>query len=341
MNTPRRSLLPFLVGAAAVVLITSGLRTAAGILNPVLMAGFLALLLQPLVKRLRGHVTGGGAVAVVVLAVVIAGLALVGFVGVSLRQVALEIPEYRAQLEGMFGSLTRMLAQRGINAGAYVESALRGPQIGHAVLDATGEVAAAFGNLVLTLIIFAFMLGGMWEMERRARKGARDHSPLAERFMAFSTTLRGYIAVRAVLGLAAALLDYLVLLALGVNHALLWGILSFLLSFVPNIGFTLSLIPPTLLALLEGGWTRALIVFVAYQVINMGIDNVIGPRFIGKQMQISALVSFLSVVFWTWVLGPTGAVLAVPLTVLVRDLAFGPAVPPGMGPPSPVTPAVG
>jgi len=121
--------------------------------------------------------------------------------------------------------------------------------------------------------------------------------------------------------LAAALLDYLVLLALGVEHALLWGVLSFLLSFVPNIGFTLSMLPPMLLALLEGGWVNAIIVFVAYQVINTVIDNVIGPRFVGKQMNISALVSFLSVIFWTWLLGPTGAILAVPLTVLVRDLA--------------------
>ncbi|HEX8829561.1 MAG TPA: AI-2E family transporter, partial [Longimicrobium sp.] len=120
-------------------------------------------------------------------------------------------------------------------------------------------------------------------------------------------------------------------------HALLWGVLSFLLSFVPNIGFTLSVIPPLLLALLEGGWVRALIVFAGYQVINTVIDNIIGPRFVGRQMQISALLSFLSVIFWTWVLGPTGAILAVPLTVLVRDLAFGPADPPDLGPPQPVT----
>src|SRR6185436_9806492 len=203
----------------------------------------------------------------------------------------------------------------------YVQSALRGPQLGRAVLNVTSAVASTFGNMVLTLFIFAFMLGGMWEMERRASKRARDHSPLAERFLAFSDTLRGYMAVRAVLGLAAAVLDYLVLLMLGVEHALLWGVLSFLLSFVPNIGFTLSMLPPMLLALLEHGWVSALIVFAAYQVINTVIDNVIGPRFVGKQMNISALLSFLSVLFWTWLLGPTGAILAVPLTVLVRDLA--------------------
>ena len=335
---PKTNLLLFLVGGASVVVITAGLRESSGWLNPVLMAGFLALLLQPITRRLSDHVAGGVAVALVVLAVVIFGLSLVGFVGVSLRQLAMEIPTYRNELEGLAASATQQLAARGIDAGAYVDQALRGPALGRTVLNITGAVASAFGNGALTLFIFAFMLGGMWEMERRARKGARDHSPLAAQFMVFSETLRGYVGVRAALGLVAAILDYLVLLALGVDHALLWGVLSFLLSFVPNIGFTLSLVPPAILALLEGGWVRALIVFVAYQVINTGIDNVIGPRFVGKQMQISALLSFLSVVFWTWVLGPTGAILSVPLTVLVRDLAFGPMPrpKPDLGPPQPV-----
>jgi len=319
MTRTHRALLPFLLGGAAVVVLTAGIRASAGVLNPVLMAGFLALLLQPLTKRLRG-VAGGAAVGLVVLALVIAGLALVGFVGVSLRQVAVEIPGYASRLEEISSSVTKMLEARGIDAAAYVEQALRGPQLGRTVLNLTGAVAGAFGNMVLTLFIFAFMLGGMWEMERRASKRARDHSPMAARFLAFSDTLRGYMGVRAVLGLAAAALDYLVLMVMGVEHALLWGVLSFLLSFVPNIGFTLSMIPPMLLALLEHGWVSAVIVFVAYQVINTVIDNVIGPRFVGKQMNISALVSFLSVLFWAWLLGPTGAILAVPLTVLVREL---------------------
>jgi AI-2 transport protein TqsA len=319
MLRTHRALFVYLLGGAAVVVLTAGIRASAGVLNPVLMAGFLALLLQPITRRLRG-VAGGAAVGLVVFALVVAGLALVGFVGVSLREVALEIPGYATRLEQISSSVTATLAKHGIDAAAYVQQALRGPQLGRMVLNLTGAVAGAFGNMVLTLFIFAFMLGGMWEMERRASKRARDHSPLAARFLAFSDTLRGYMAVRAVLGLAAAVLDYLVLVVLGVEHALLWGVLSFLLSFVPNIGFTLSMIPPMLLALLEHGWVSAVIVFVAYQVINTVIDNVIGPRFVGKQMNISALVSFLSVLFWTWLLGPTGAILAVPLTVLVREL---------------------
>jgi AI-2 transport protein TqsA len=334
----KRGPLPWLIGGACLVVIISGMRSASGILNPMLMAGFLALLLQPMTVKLRKWgLAGGLAVTLVVIAVVLSGLTLVAFVGVSLRQLALQFPVYREQLNGLVSSLNALLARYNVDAFDYLQRAAQGPEVGRWVLNASGSMAASLSNLVLMLFIFAFMLGGMWELERRASTRSRDHSPLAARFLAFSDTIRGYMGVRAVLGLIAAVLDYVLLVALGVDYALLWGVLSFLLSFVPNIGFTLSLIPPTLLALVEGGWQEALIVFVGYQVINNVLDNVVGPRFVGREMKISALLSFLSVIFWAWVLGPTGAILAVPLTVLIRDIAFGPANPPDVGPPQPVT----
>ncbi|HSJ23733.1 MAG TPA: AI-2E family transporter [Longimicrobiales bacterium] len=330
----RRIILVLFVAACTVVVV-SGARAISNVLNPVLMAGFLALLLQPLLHRLRR--LGGFAVAIVVLFVVLGGLALLGFVGVSLRQLALELPRYYTELQTLLDSITRQLADRGINAAAYVESALTGPAVAGTVLDISGAVAGGFGNLVLTLFIFAFMLGGMWELERRASRQALDHSPLAARFLTFAGTIRSYMAVRSVLGLGTALLNYLLLLIIGVEYALLWAVLSFLLSFVPNIGFALSMLPPMLLALLGKGWVSALAVFAGYQVINTLLDNVIGPRFIGRQMKISPLLSFLSVIFWAWVLGPTGAILAVPLTVFIQDLAFGPTDRPDLGEPQPVT----
>ena len=337
LTPPWRRLYLFLFGAACTVVVLAGVRSVSSLLNPVLMAGFLALLLQPLLNRMRR--LGGFAVALVVLVVVLGGLALVGFIGVSLRQLALEVPRYQDRLESMVDTVVRELAGRGINAAAYVESAVTGPAVTGTLLNVSGAVASSFGAFVLTVFIFAFMLGGMWEMERRASLQARDHSPMAARFLGFSSTIRGYMAVRSLLGLAAAVLNFLLLLILGVDYAILWAVLSFLLSFVPNIGFVLSMIPPLLLALLSSGWVSALMVFIGYQVINTLLDNVIGPRFIGRQMKISALVSFLSVIFWAWVLGPTGAILSVPLTVLIQDLAFGPVEAPQIGEPRPVSPS--
>src|SRR5918992_2184916 len=190
LTPPWRRLILFAFGAACTVVVVAGIRGVADLLNPLLMAGFLALLLQPMLNRLR-HL-GGAAVAILVLVVILGGLALFGFVGVSLRQLALELPRYQDQLQGLITSVTRQLAARGINAAAYIESALTGPAVGRMVFDVSSAVAGGFGDMVVTLFIFAFMLGGMWELERRASRQALDHSPLAERFLAFSSTIRGY-----------------------------------------------------------------------------------------------------------------------------------------------------
>lgn len=339
LSPPWRRLLLFLFGGACTVVVAAGVRSAAGVLNPMLGAAFLALLLQPLLQKLRGAL-GGAAVAVVALVVVLVGLVLVGFVGASLRQLALELPRYQNQFRNLVASGVRRLAARGIDVTAYTGSTAAGRAVATTLLSITGSVAGTVRDLVLTYLIFAFMLGRMSGLERRASMRAEDQSALAARFLALSSTIRTYMAVRSILGLTAAVLDFLILLATGVEYPLLWAVLTFVLSFVPTIGSALALIPPVLLALLNYGWLRAAIVFVAYEVVNILLGDVIGPRFIGRQVKISPLLSFLSVLFWAWLLGPPGAILSVPLTVLVRDLAFGPAedtaqVRPHPGVPSP------
>ena len=123
------------------------------------------------------------------------------------------------------------------------------------------------------------------------------------------------------LGGVAAALDTLLLVALGVPAALLWGVLSFLLSFIPNIGFILALIPPTILGLLTGGPLTALAVLVGYVVINTAIDYVIQPRFIGASVDLSPVVITVCLLFWGVVLGPSGALLAVPMTIIAAAVA--------------------
>jgi AI-2 transport protein TqsA len=322
---PGRRLMLFLVAAASLVLIVAGLREAAGILNPVLMATFLALLLQPLAEWLneRARVPSGLALTLVVLLVVVSGLAVVGFMAVSLQEVAAAAPVYRQRLVEQLEPLRAALVERDIiDADARVDPGqiLRSREFGRAVLTVSQAVAASLGNLLLTFIIFAFTLGGVVRLDTRLERPDAPKTGLAVRFMAFSAVIRRYMGVRAVLGLVASLLNYFLLLALGVDFALLWAVFSFVLSFVPNIGYTLSVIPPVLLGLVEGGWQRALAVFLGYTVINNVVDNVVGPRYVGQQMQMSALLSFLSVIFWAWVLGPTGAILAIPLTVFLRQI---------------------
>jgi predicted PurR-regulated permease PerM len=115
-------------------------------------------------------------------------------------------------------------------------------------------------------------------------------------------------------------LDTLALWALGVPIPVVWGLLSFLTNFIPNVGFIIGLIPPALLALLDGGVPKLLAVIAVYCVINVVLQTFIQPRFVGDAVGLSALMTFLSLALWGYLLGALGALLAVPMTLLVRAL---------------------
>ena len=101
---------------------------------------------------------------------------------------------------------------------------------------------------------------------------------------------------------------------------MLWGLLSFLTNFIPNIGFIIGLVPPALLALLDGGVPEMLLVIAVYCVLNLVIQSIIQPRFVGDSVGLGTTVTFLALIFWAWLLGPLGALLAIPLTLLVKAL---------------------
>jgi AI-2 transport protein TqsA len=113
-------------------------------------------------------------------------------------------------------------------------------------------------------------------------------------------------------------LVYFIMLMVGTDLALVWAVLAFIMNFVPNIGIILAVIPPVILTLLELGWQRALVILAAYLVLNFVVDNLIKPRFMQSGLDVPPLLGLLSLVIWTYLLGPTGAVLALPLTIAIR-----------------------
>ena len=130
--------------------------------------------------------------------------------------------------------------------------------------------------------------------------------------------IKKYLLVSTVFGLIVATLDAGALWLIGIPLPILWGLLSFITNYIPNIGFILGLIPPALLGLLEGGPGTLLLVIVVYGVLNFVVQTVIQPKFVGETADISVTVTMLALVFWGWVLGPLGALLAIPLTLLTK-----------------------
>ena len=110
--------------------------------------------------------------------------------------------------------------------------------------------------------------------------------------------------------------------AFGVDFALLWALLFFVMSFVPNIGFVLAVIPPFLVTMLESGFWTAVVVLLLVIVANTIVDSLIGPHFMSRSVGLSTLMVFLSLILWLWVLGGVGALIAVPMTLMVKHLFF-------------------
>lgn len=134
----------------------------------------------------------------------------------------------------------------------------------------------------------------------------------------FAQGTRKYFLVSTIFGLIVAALDTAFLLVVGVPAAFLWGLLAFITNYIPNIGFILGLIPPAVLALLSGGPGLALAVVIAYCLINFVIQSIIQPKLVGDAVGMSATITFLSLVVWAWIIGPLGAILAIPLSLLVK-----------------------
>ena len=153
---------------------------------------------------------------------------------------------------------------------------------------------------------------------------ATTNPQLAAALTRYATAIRRYLIVTAVFGAIVGVLDTTALWLLGIPLPLLWGLFSFITNFVPNIGFVLGVIPPALLALLDGGWSSMLAVLAVYSLLNVVIQTFIQPRFVGDSVGLSTTVAFLSLAVWTFILGPLGALLAVPMTLLIRALFLDP-----------------
>ncbi|WAL58317.1 AI-2E family transporter [Thermocoleostomius sinensis] len=320
------SITRLLVSLSSLVIIIAGLKAAAGLLGPILLSLFIVLVTAPLVEWLRRRrVPNWLSYVLVVLGVVAIGLLLIGFLGISVVQLTDALPTYRSRLEVQLAALVDWLSDRGLEASDIIELDLIDPgRIIQLIISFIRGLLNTLSNAGLTLFIFIYMLVGSASFSRKLNRSLGQSSPMLNRIQGFSRSISVYLFIKTGLGALTAIGQTLLLWAIGVDFAILWGVLSFLFNYIPNVGYIIALIPPMIMALLEFGIGKALIVFVGYALINNFFDMVIAPRYLGKGLDLSTLVTFLAVIFWTWVLGPIGAFLALPLTVMLKKLLLEP-----------------
>jgi len=312
-----------LVGTAAGVIVAAGIGAAAWLVAPAFLAWVIVVVIAPVGHRLRAAGLPPW-LATAVLVVLVYGVVVVmaGVVVLSAARLATVLPQYAAEAEGLRRGLGTLLSTYGIGP-EQVREVLANLDVGKiagyiAVLLAS--VAGLATNLVFLLSLLLFISIETSGADARLAVVMADRPLLGAALGRFTTGIRRYLVVTTIFGLLFGLIDTIALWFMGIPLAVTWGLLAFITNYIPYVGFWLAVLPPAVLALLVGGPQLLIVVVVLYLVVNFVLTSLVQPHFVGDAVGLSITVTFLALVFWGWLLGPVGAVLAVPLTLLVKAI---------------------
>ena len=306
--------------AAALVVVLSGIRYAAPLLGPILLALFIATASTPIIEWLTKR--GVSAVAAVMVALLIDVAFLFGaglLVGFSLNELYLQLPHYQERFGQIEHDIAHWMAAHGWQGST---DNLTESMMGESALATAAEtlkvVLAMLSDLVLVLLILIFLLLEATGIRRKLERILAEPEKDLERFGTATREIQKYLLVKTTLSIVTGIAAGTIAAIFGVDFPLLWGMLAFVLNYIPSIGGVLATIAPTALALLQHGVGTAAAVATANFVVHFTIGNVIEPRVMGRALGLSELVVLLSMIFWGWLLGPIGAVLSVPLTMIIK-----------------------
>ncbi|SPL97453.1 unnamed protein product [[Actinomadura] parvosata subsp. kistnae] len=313
--------LVILVGIAAAVVVLFGVREVASIAGPVVLALVLVIAVSPI----RGWLDAKSAptwlqVAVPFLLVVLVLLGMVGILTISATQLVSLLPTYTDQFDQLLADSERWAAAHGIS-NDVLNKGLQAFDPGRVLGLAQSLLGSLIGILSALFLIVVLLLAMSLDAPRTSRiltAGEGSRPQLVTALAVFAHKTRRYLIVSTVFGLINAILDMVALSLLDVPLPLLWGVLALIANYIPNIGFVIGLLPPAMLALLDGGVRTMLLVIAAYIVINVVTQSFILPKFLGDAVGLSTTMTFISLIVWTFVLGPLGAILAIPLSLLTR-----------------------
>lgn len=311
-----------LVSLAAFVIFIAGLRAANSLIVPFLLSIFLAVITSPLMIQLKKYGIRQSVSVVIILFGVLGMLwVLIQVAGSSINQFARDAGIYQRRLEVIsFEWTMRLRDWNVIDENTALDDFFNFAVIMRQVVNTlTAFLRGMVTNTFLVLLTVMFLLFELAGLPKKLLMAFGPDHPSVPGWTRFTESLNRYLAIKSVISLLTGLCAFLLTTFIGLDYALLWGILAFLLNYVPNIGSILAAIPPVLLALVKFDTAaQAVWTLVGYVLINLTFGNLIEPRVMGKGLGLSTLVVWLSLIFWGWVFGPIGMLLSVPLTMVVK-----------------------
>ena len=314
-----------LIGLATAVIALTGLFLAREVVGPLVLAAVIVIICHPLRHPLEHWgwprwAATTGVIVIAYLILLVLGL-LLFFAGTQFIRL---VAEYADELQATAQEVITWLRSFGLDQQA-ADAAASILQPSSIVAFVTSLGGTALGILTALFFVFAYVIFMAVDGARYARAETSYGQVAAhalQRFRAYNSGVRRYYVVNVSFGAVVAIIDGLALWALGIPVPAVWAILAFVTNFIPNIGFVIGLIPPALLALVVGGWPLMLAVIAVYCVVNVTLQVLVQPKFVSDAVNLSLTLSFFSVIFWTFIMGPLGAILSIPLTLLVRALVL-------------------
>jgi predicted PurR-regulated permease PerM len=315
--TPKKAGSGYLLNCASLVVIVAGLKLAGQVLVPLLIAVFMAIVCLPLVQRLQRQRVPRALAILLVLSGLISLLTGFGFVvGGSADELTQVLPGYRDRFQGVTATFSNWLHTHGIEVSPDALVTRFDKPILALISEGAKAVAAVVSNTLLVVLTTLFIL---FEAEGfPAKFRAAFHRPDSdlERFHRFARDMQTYLGVKTATSMATGLIIGLFVWALDIDFPLLLGLMAFLLNFIPTLGSIIAAIPAVMLAIISPGGGTVFLVIGGYAGVNVSIGNLLEPQLMGKELGLSPMVVFLSLVFWGWVWGPVGMLLSVPLTMV-------------------------
>ena len=310
--------------AAALCIVVAGMKEAQSVLLPIMVAVMMAIICSPAVRWLEQRRIPNALAVLAVVGLIMALLAGLGaLVGGSVSSFREAIPTYHEKLSAMIQGLFAWLQAKGVNVETdrlleVVEPSSAAKKAMEFVGSSMNALASALSNTILVVLTMVLILmeGSTVPAKLRALSGNPDGD--ITQYRRIATEVQSYLAIKTVLSLATGVIIGIWAAILDVDFAMLWGLLAFLLNYIPNIGSILAAIPAMLLAVIQHGVGVSLALGAGYVVVNMVVGNVVEPMWMGRKLGLSTTVVFLSLVVWGWVWGPVGMLLSVPLTMVIK-----------------------
>ena len=308
---------------ASFVVIIAGIKIASQVVVILFLAIFISSIFSTLLKVFqKRRIPKIFSYFIILLIVIIIGLMLAYVINISLKDFISNLPFYEEKFKTTILNLIHYAQDSGfqIDKAKIMETLSFGSFFGFTI-NIIGSIGSFLSKLLLIVIGVAFILAESKSFQTKLRVIFRNNAKKLEHFNLFSFNIQKYFVVKSFTSFLTGFIITLVLMFFGVDYPILWGVIAMLFNFIPVVGSIIASIPAILLTFMNLDLNTTIWVIILYVVINISISNILEPKLMGKELGLSPLIIFFSLIFWGYILGIVGMFLAVPITMTLK-IAF-------------------